>query len=317
MSCTNQMLIKHSGDNNFVFSGKYNFPNHKQKPFHFPVRCGQCDYCKLYRSKVWAARCVLESSNWKFNYFITLTYNDNYLPIVRAFDNDTGALSYRSNLVLKHLQNFFKFLRKKGYQFKYLASGEYGSTTKRAHYHLVLFSDLPLPLNFVGKNSSGYRTYTSDLLSKAWKFGFHNINDFTPETAAYVAQYTLKKLPNKKHKMLVSGDYFYKQEFIVMSKNLGFTSILKNLKSIEKTTTISYNFNGRIYHLPIWRTALDKLEKLGYYPLVQKLRNAYRLKAQHYNNLVMKKSNNQWFFEQYKLIAIMNDKMLKINHNKL
>lgn len=316
MSCINQMTISHTGDTNFTFSGKYNFARMKDKPFTFPVRCQSCDYCRLYRSKIWAARCTLEATQWPFNYFITLTYSDDYLPIIEAYSDRTGALEKRSNLVLKHLQSFFKMLRKNGYYFKYLAAGEYGSKTQRAHYHLVLFLNKPLDLKYRSLVDNSYMSYTSDLLSKIWKYGFHVINDFTPETAAYVAQYTLKKMPKKKHKQLSANSEF-KQEFIVMSKSLGFNPILEKLDTIMKTGTISYSYGNRVFQLPLWRTALDKLENLGYNVIVEKLRNDYRAKAQYYNDIVIKKSVEQFNFEKYSLILSMKERMLRIEHNKI
>ena len=48
----------------------------------FIIPCNRCFNCKINKSKVWAVRCLIESYDWKYNYFITLTYNDENLKYV-------------------------------------------------------------------------------------------------------------------------------------------------------------------------------------------------------------------------------------------
>ena len=94
----------------------------------------------MERSKTWAVRCRHESLFWDHNVFVTLTYDDDHLP-------------WHGSLVPEHLQLFVKRLRKalSGVQvapgsvhrpIRFFGCGEYGSTSKRAHYHLLLFNCL-------------------------------------------------------------------------------------------------------------------------------------------------------------------------------
>ena len=79
MSCTNQMMIRKTIDGVNTFAGPFKYgliyKNKLPSQRYYPIPCGSCEYCKLKRSKIWAARCTLESMNWPHNYFITLTYS--------------------------------------------------------------------------------------------------------------------------------------------------------------------------------------------------------------------------------------------------
>jgi len=45
------------------------------------LRCGRCIGCKIDRSRQWGVRCVHESQMHESNVFVTLTYNDENMPI--------------------------------------------------------------------------------------------------------------------------------------------------------------------------------------------------------------------------------------------
>lgn len=83
---------------------------------------------------------------------------------------------------------FLKRLRKRAGQFRYFACGEYGETTGRPHYHLLLFG-LDLEGERVGKD-----LYRSPLLSEVWPFGDHTFGRATPAAANYIAKYNLKRV---------------------------------------------------------------------------------------------------------------------------
>ena len=48
------------------------------------IPCGRCIGCKLDYSRQWANRCSLEATQWQNNYFITLTYANEYLPAMTS-----------------------------------------------------------------------------------------------------------------------------------------------------------------------------------------------------------------------------------------
>lgn len=180
------------------------------------VACGQCYGCRLEKSRVWAMRCMHESKMHKDNYFLTLTYNDENLP-------------EKESLVKRHLQLFFKKVRKK-YDFRYYACGEYGDKSSRPHYHVIMFGLRIDDLRYYSGSGSG-RLYTSSYLEKEWSHGFVTIGSVTFESCAYVARYVMKKWRAKtkeefeKHYERVDKEtgelYSVEPEFQVMSRRPG------------------------------------------------------------------------------------------------
>ena len=64
----------------------------------FNLPCGHCLNCRLNYAKKWSQRCLLESKSWSENFFITLTYDDENLPLVG--DYSTGEI-WNSTLIPK------------------------------------------------------------------------------------------------------------------------------------------------------------------------------------------------------------------------
>lgn len=131
-------------------------------------------------------RCVHEASLHEENAFITLTYDDDHLPVGGTLKKDDW-------------QRFAKRLRKyfKGRKIKYFHCGEYGERTKRPHYHALLFGvDFSDKVAFK-KSADGSTIYTSETLSRLWPAGFCTTGAVTFESAAYCARYVMKKITGK------------------------------------------------------------------------------------------------------------------------
>lgn len=168
---------------------------------YIEIPCGQCMECRLEYSRQWANRCLLESTEHDQNCFITLTYDNQFLPIVKdCVKPNTGEVVPMNTLRKEDLQKFFKRLRKrldeKGIKIRYFACGEYGDQTQRPHYHAIIFGWYPedIEVNEVRDESGlGYRYYQSKMLSEVWPYGIHVVADCTWETCAYVARYVCKK----------------------------------------------------------------------------------------------------------------------------
>lgn len=157
------------------------------------VPCGQCIGCRLERSRQWALRCVNEAQLHEDNCFITLTYNNRFLPADGSLD-------------VRHFQKFMKRLRKTVGKVRFFHCGEYGdhdgsfkhvqmygdSNLGRPHYHAILFG-YDFPDKELIQDKGGIKLYTSPLLSKLWPYGFNTVGAVTFESAAYVARYVLKK----------------------------------------------------------------------------------------------------------------------------
>lgn len=172
---------------------------------HIP--CGQCLGCRLEYSRQWAIRCCLEAKQWSCNYFVTLTYDPEHVPIREHFnvDKSTGDV-IKSETVMtlnpSDLQKFIKrlrinFQREYGHTgIRFFACGEYGAKNARPHYHLILFN-CPFQDLKLDRVSGGFAYYRSALLEKTWPYGMSIITDFSFQTAGYVARYMLKKHKGK------------------------------------------------------------------------------------------------------------------------
>lgn len=137
-----------------------------EKQGGFP--CGKCTGCRVNKRRKWVARMLLEACLHPRVWFVTLTYEDLHLPPDRAVSK-------------RELQLFVKRLRKAlGVErLRYFGVGEYGERFGRPHYHLTVYG--------------GDRADFPDLVKAAWSKGFVHVALATPDTMAYVAQYTLKK----------------------------------------------------------------------------------------------------------------------------
>lgn len=172
------------------------------------IPCGKCIGCRMDYSKQWAARMVEEATLYPNNAFLTLTYNNEHLPYSRTVDTKTGELTENHPLVKSHVVKFIKRLREKverttGAKLRYFACGEYGAKYGRPHYHMAVFNldatqwgDIKL----IGNNHQGDALFSSKEIERLWGKGFVTIGELTPQSAAYIARYMLKKQkgPDKK-----------------------------------------------------------------------------------------------------------------------
>lgn len=188
-------------------------------PDGLEVPCGRCVACRIQRRNEWALRLEHELEYWNKSMFITLTYNDDHLP-------DKGSLKK------KDLQNFFKRLRKNSQRkIKYFASGEYGDTTLRPHYHAIIFG---LDLNdkqLICDNWTYCDWDNKDIYNKS--FGLAE-----PDSITYVCKYVDK---------VESGDFeaIFKAcgiepPFKISSQGIGLQYMVDNINNIINQGYLRY-----------------------------------------------------------------------------
>lgn len=190
--------------------------NALEKPDHFgltlTIPCGQCLECRMQYARQWADRCMLELQSHESSYFLTLTYDNEFVH----WTDDGKHMS----LCKKDLQDFHKRLRSRiDYPIRYYASGEYGDHTKRPHYHDIVFGLKLDDLKVYSRTEQGNTLYTSEFMNDVWSFGQVMIGDVTWESCAYTARYVTKK-----HKGLDSSVYDafgIEPEFVLMSRKPG------------------------------------------------------------------------------------------------
>ena len=192
------------------------------------IPCGHCDGCRIDRSRDWANRCMMELEYHKDAWFVTLTYNDQFVPKSWYADPATGEAHQSLTLSKRDWQLFMKRLRKATVglpgceNIRFFMCGEYGPSTFRPHYHAILFGlhlDDLVPFSTRKMGEKVYMYYTSNTLQKAWSVLYSNqeipsdeeevstplqkrqrlplghvlVGKVTWETCAYVARYVLKK----------------------------------------------------------------------------------------------------------------------------
>lgn len=161
------------------------------------VPCGKCEACKMKRRKDWTFRLQQESKHSVSQLFVTLTYDETFLPYD---ENGLAHVSKRDcQLFLKRLREIVR--KVSDVKLRYYLCSEYGPTTLRPHYHLVLFN---FPVDVL-------KAY--DTILKAWSLGFVQVGPLLDGGSSYVCKY-----------LLADFDYSYyprKKPFSLMSKGLG------------------------------------------------------------------------------------------------
>lgn len=167
--------LNQNGKRPVVFNPKYGYLDMEVK-----VPCGRCIGCRLDYSRQWAIRIVHEAQMHEESAFITLTYDEDYLPADRSVSK-------------RELQLFFKNLRLQiDEKIRYFACGEYGKMNNRPHYHAIIFG-YGFPDKTIWKVTNGVTLYRSRLLESVWRKGWSTVGEATFQSAAYVARYVTKK----------------------------------------------------------------------------------------------------------------------------
>lgn len=199
--------------------------------------CGKCTACREAYRADWSVRCDMEARCHQDNVFLTLTYRPETCP----------------RWVSKgHIRKFIRKLRKYiGTTSLYFSCGEYGETNGRPHYHMIIFGWFPpdAVLKPGVKSKSGFEVYFSPFLDKLWKKGFVDVNNFSQDTAFYVAGYVNKK----------TGKY---DGFLNMSNGIGYKYMEDHIHDLFVSRTYIAR-NGRVHRVP--RAFKRVCEKLGYY----------------------------------------------------
>lgn len=198
--------------------------------FHMTVPCGKCYACQMRKRKDMVCRLSNEASLYEKMCFITLTYDPESVPttneipwkspekvVSRGSHGSKSELPCQT-LLPRDIQLFMKRLRRhleyvpkgcsvvNGQVFdkegnfvrdhvsnlRYFAVGEYGSKSKRPHYHILIFGWQPsdAELFFVRR---GNPIYLSKQLQDLWKYGYSSFGSVNGGVARYCARYVTKK----------------------------------------------------------------------------------------------------------------------------
>lgn len=192
-------------------------------PRYLPARemvvpCGKCAFCAATRRADWATRLEYEARLHLDKKFITLTYANPHLH----WAHGNPQLSKRD------LQLWFKRVRKTGAFIRYYAVGEYGSTTYRPHYHVLLFGSV-----------------SEETIRNAWPLGTVHIGTVTQASVMYCLGYIVNKSWKHLHNRV--------PPFALMSRKpgLGSNYLTPEMREWHKADRKNYVIiDGRKRHLP-------------------------------------------------------------------
>lgn len=168
---------------------------------HLP--CGNCLGCRTNYAQAWALRCQLEYHEHTAAIFATLTFAEEHLPLT---------------LSKRHVSDYIRKIRKEfPNRLRFFASGEYGETTGRPHYHAIIY---------------GLSKCAEPRLAEAWEKGHIKVDSATPANIAYTAGYCSKKIGYRRYEhervdAATGQRYTWQPPFILMSRNPGIGATAK------------------------------------------------------------------------------------------
>lgn len=159
-----------------------------------PVPCGRCPECVRSKINSWKFRLDKELEISSTPLFVTLTYDEDTVPYS---PNGLRTLRKRDcQLFMKRLRKSYAKVSKK--KVVYYLCGEYGSRTKRPHYHVLM-----------------YNMDNPELIHTAWSNGFTVTKPLLDGGTGYVLKYMSKQRLRKG-----KGDD-REPEFSLMSLRIG------------------------------------------------------------------------------------------------
>lgn len=192
--------------------------------------CGYCAGCRRDKINMWSDRLSFEANTCEGrSSFITLTYNDNFLPVGGVQKVD--------------VQNWLKRLRfflPKDRRIKYFVSSEYGLENYRPHYHVILIN---FDCQDVNDNLALYRSWSE---YKGQEIGFYTSDYLTPARIRYTLKYMSKELKGDLQDEYVKRGL--NPLFHLMSKGIGREWFFSNLDLLR--IHHGYYVNGKLRPLP-------------------------------------------------------------------
>lgn len=252
--------------------------------------CGKCALCQVRKRKDMSVRLSHEASCYEDCCFITLTYDDEYIPMtdcsIKWDDKKTDVNTIEilrgdsfgiPTLLPADVQKFMKRLRRhleyipvhrKGIRdhvnkIRYFAVGEYGGKTHRPHYHIMIFGWKPSDMVF-WKDNGSYITCRSSQIEKLWKFGFSTVGEVNHGVAKYCARYVTKKFarletPNDEDKF-VCPEFFLQS---VSDGGIGALWLNKYYENLRSGFVTIRNGHGDVCKCAVPRYYYNRLRKIN------------------------------------------------------
>lgn len=263
----------------------------KNSTWYMEVPCGKCPNCLADRRADWSLRLKIELDNSLGAHFITLTYSDENMNY-----NENGVPSVSK----KEMQLYIKRLRKRSInKLRYYAVGEYGTKTKRPHYHILLFN---------------LRKDQEHIITDSWNNkGFTKVGNVTPASIHYVTKYHV----NRTHTPESSDP-----SFALMSRNpgIGANYVNEMQKYHQDRLDKAYytDLGGQKRRLP--RYLKDKLYNKAQRSILNDLNEKRKEQLEydkHLNHQINNHCKNYYELEQEEKENVIRQFKEKINKNDL
>lgn len=151
--------------------------------------CGKCPVCRMKYRKQLATRIYMEYSIEQpiDSYFITLTYDDQNIPV------ESGRQCFNKEHVLRFLDSLRHKLRSAGFSLRYFGTCEYGEKGYRPHYHFLLFLyGSPGTSKFKYSPRRFEHQFRDDYIKPLWHYGFVYDGRVSIKSTMYCTCYALK-----------------------------------------------------------------------------------------------------------------------------
>lgn len=223
---------------------------------HRIVPCGNCPQCRQRRINDWIMRLSAEDKNYGGGLFATLTYSpdtlhneDDYYTKQKQEDGTYKQILHKGAIRItekglmtvnkRDIQLFMKRIRKfynSKHTIKYYAAAEYGETSYRPHYHIIIFG------------------VTREDITRSWPHGHCHVGSVTAASISYSTKYISKP------KMIPQyGGDDRTPEFSLMSKNLGICYLTQEVINYHITNNQSHYLKEGGYPAPLPRYYRDKI----------------------------------------------------------
>lgn len=175
--------------------GKYkedNYHGKKGEEYYITAftKCGYCSQCQNEKANNWVIRNYYEEQKHKEKCFITLTYKDNPIFLIKE----------HAQKFIKRLRRYLEYHKITDNKIRYFACGEYGTLHHRPHIHIILYGweEKKENLTFLEFNKKGNPIFKSEIIEKIWGYGRTTYQWFDSHEIPYITLYETPKLENAK-----------------------------------------------------------------------------------------------------------------------
>lgn len=186
------------------------------RPRYFSVPCGHCPDCARKKQNDYYVRAVFQSASCESGraMFVTLTYNDEFLPRICPVDVESGeiTLTDRSSVAPCDVTNFFKrlrfYLNGENRKISYMGCTEYGGLKGRPHMHFLIFGLDPTNRHDCWLVHRAWSELTrtgnryADSISKSYGYVYIDPKPAGFGAFKYIAKYMVKPWNVSKNKVL-------------------------------------------------------------------------------------------------------------------